>query len=563
MLGDDNPEIARPNCAQCGASFAIFQSEQPTYDAFDIPQPELCFDCRFQHRLAFYNRRSLYRRTCDFTGKPIVSIFSPDKPFKVYEKDVWQSDQWNALEYGRDFDFKRPFFEQFRELIEDVPAQALTILGKNENSEFTNDNLRMKDCYLVFDADNAQGVMYAETLVGVRDSLDLLACTNLELSYECVGCEDSYGLKYSRYCKNCSDAWFLSDCIGCRNCFGCVNLHQKEHHIYNEAYSRKDYENFMQSFQSSSYQEIQNYTKAFDKFYLTQPLRSQRGTQNQNVSGAYLSNCKNAHYCFNGRNIEDCHYCTDILLPAHNCMDVHIWGDGIQLVYNSAVIGDKCFNILCSYYVASGCSDVAYSFYCIRGCSDLFGCAALQRAKYCILNKEYSKEDYEELRTRIVAHMRETGEWGKFFPPTISPFGYNETLAPLYFPLEQDEVLQRGWKWSDYDAPVAAKKTIPSSELPDDARDVDDSILEHAILCEVSGRPFKLVTHELNFYKTHKLPLPRRHPDQRHLDRFQLKFPYRLWERECQQCQAPLLCNYAPDRPEILYCTECYQKHVF
>ena len=31
--------------------------------------------------------------------------------------------------------------------------------------------------------------------------------------------------------------------------------------------------------------------------------------------------------------------------------------------------------------------------------------------------------------------MMITGEWGEFFPSSLSPFGYNETVAQEYFPL--------------------------------------------------------------------------------------------------------------------------------
>ena len=104
-----------------------------------------------QRRLAFYNRRRLYRRTCDLSGKSIVSMFPPDSEFTVYDKDLWYSDAWDPLSYGRDFDFSRPFFEQFHDLMKATPYLSVAVVGQNENSEFTNDNQRLKNCYLVFD----------------------------------------------------------------------------------------------------------------------------------------------------------------------------------------------------------------------------------------------------------------------------------------------------------------------------------------------------------------------------------------------------------------------------
>ena len=99
-----------------------FSGEQRPYL---IPPPTLCPDCRQQRRLAFRNERRLYKRKCDATGKDIVSIYSPDKPYRVYHQDYWWSDAWDPMKYGRGFDFERSAMEQFGELMREVPKQAI------------------------------------------------------------------------------------------------------------------------------------------------------------------------------------------------------------------------------------------------------------------------------------------------------------------------------------------------------------------------------------------------------------------------------------------------------
>ena len=95
--------------------------------------------------------RKLYKRKCDATGKEIVSMYSPNKSFKVYHQDYWWSDAWDPMDYGRDFDFGRGFFEQFGELMRDVPTPALST-DVNKNSDYTNEAGYLEDCYLVFEA---------------------------------------------------------------------------------------------------------------------------------------------------------------------------------------------------------------------------------------------------------------------------------------------------------------------------------------------------------------------------------------------------------------------------
>ena len=90
-----------------------------------IPPPTLCPDCRQQRRIAFRNERKLYKRKCDATGKEIVSIYSPDKEYRVYTQDYWWSDSWDAMSYGREFDFSRSAMKQMKELMREVPKQGI------------------------------------------------------------------------------------------------------------------------------------------------------------------------------------------------------------------------------------------------------------------------------------------------------------------------------------------------------------------------------------------------------------------------------------------------------
>jgi hypothetical protein len=169
--------------------------------------------------------------------------------------------------------------------------------------------------------------------------------------------------------------------------------------------------------------------------------------------------------------------------------------------------------------------------------------------------------------------MIKTGEWGQFFPPRFSPFGYNETVAPQYFPLTKDEAAEKEFNWSDYERPLPqVKKTISAKALHDDIKDVTDDILDNAIKCEVTGKPFRIIKAELEFYRKHNLPLPRKNPDQRHFDRMALRPSRKLWHRSCMctesahdhkgKCKIEFETTFSPEQPEIVYCEKCYLKAV-
>lgn len=195
---------------------------------------------------------------------------------------------------------------------------------------------------------------------------------------------------------------------------------------------------------------------------------------------------------------------------------------------------------------------------------DCFGCAGLKNAQYCVFNKQCSKEEYEGLVSRIIEHMKQCGEYGEFFPVSLSPFAYNETIAQEYFPFTREQILERGWRWRDeIDETPKVQKVIPASQLPDSIDAVADDILNWAIECEATKRPFKIVKQELDFYRKMHLPLPHFHPDERHRRRMQLRNPRKLWKRACVKCGKEIQTTYAPDRPEKVYCEECYLATVY
>jgi hypothetical protein len=146
----------------------------------------------------------------------------------------------------------------------------------------------------------------------------------------------------------------------------------------------------------------------------------------------------------------------------------------------------------------------------------------------------------------------------------MSPFGYNETVANEYYPLTREEGIKDGrFNWSDYEAPFPqVEKIIPAEKLPDTIENIPDDILNWAIECEVSKKPFRIIKQELEFYRKHSLPIPRRHPDVRHADRMKMRNPRKLFERKCDKCMKDMITTYSPERPEIVYCEECYNREV-
>jgi hypothetical protein len=438
----------------------------PTLTQFELSQ---------RHRLAFRNERSLYRRKCDATGEEIISIYSQDKPYKIYKSDYWYGDKWDALDFGRDFDFNRPFFKQFAELQLQVPRLALSN-AKGVNSEYCNMTFYNKNCYLIFGGDFNEDSAYGILCMHNKNVMECDYSNNCELCYEISDCLECYNVDYATDCRNCFDCSYISDCIGCNNCILCTNLINQSYCIENKKLSKEGFkEKKKQIFTPPNSIEINpkeistkpnsakpnSYTPTSPES-ATSPLSTREilyqkwlqirekrivkfanQIQCENCTGNYIKNSKNCINCF---DVSDCEDMKDIIFATKckDCKDCTLLGDGSQLCKNTlSTIG--AYNSKHSFFTIDS-SDIEYCEFSINS-SNLFGCIGLKHKKYCIFNKQYEKEEYELLHDKIIAHMKKTGEYEKFFPAFLSCFNYNETTANTYYPLSKEEALKEGFKW--------------------------------------------------------------------------------------------------------------------
>lgn len=548
-------------CRQCQKNFPISSEDQEFFKKMEVPPPTLCPEDRMQRRLMFRNERNLYHRKCDLSGRAIISYISPDKPYKVYDQKEWWSDKWDPRDYGRGFDFNRPFFDQFNDLLLVTPYPHVISASdiQEANCLYTNFAGNNKNCYLIFDSDFNEDCQYSNVLKHSKNCLDCSYVSYSELLYECMDCHNCYNLKYSQDSTDCFDSLFLKNCSGCKNCIACVNLRQQEFCIFNKKYSKEDYEKFLRENDLGDQKVIKKLQEEFEKHVKIFPVKYNHSVLTENSNGDYLKNTQNVSYSFNMGMCRDCKY-SDSLYHANDCMDTSSFGEKIELVYESTTVGVNSNKIRFSNCIVNDSYDVTYSFNC-HSAKNIFGCANMKRGTYCILNKEYTKEDYETLVLKIIEHMKKTGEWGEFFPPSLSPFSYNETVAQEYFPLSKEEAFKKGYCWKEEESVNTYQgQTI---QIPAKISDLSDSVLGQILTCKESGKFYKLTPHELQFYRQMNLPAPLLCPNQRHLNRMQKRNPRKLWDRACQNCNSSIRTTYAPDRPEKVLCEACYLNTVY
>lgn len=481
----------------------------------------------------------------------------------IYCRECWYSDKWDPSDYGRDFDFSRPFFEQLYELRRAVPAIALNQTGTIENSDYVHYTGYSKNCYLIAHADFCEDCCYGYGFKKNTSCMDGFYNLHCELCYDGVYIHKSYGLIGCQDCVSCNSSAFLKDCIGCSNCFLSTGLRNCEYYFENQKLSKDEYETKMKEINLGSHEQYSYYKNRLRELEKSMKVKEYIGNNIENSTGNYLQNCKNCDSCFDVEDGEDLNHCYQLVLGAKDSQDMYQYGSKINQCYEGTIVGDNSYHILFSHQIFINNSDLLYCSFMANGCSNCFGCANMTRRSYCILNKQYTKEEYEKLVPQIIEHMRTTGEWGEFTSVQSSIFGYNKTSARLYYPLEREQVLSSGWHWDDYEPPLPeVARIIQPHEMIDDIKQVPDEILDWAIVCEVTGRPFKIQPLELKLLRMMNVPLPRRHPDQRHWDRFILRNPRYLWQRNCEQCRKEISTTYSPERTEQVLCETCYLAQI-
>jgi hypothetical protein len=266
------------------------------------------------------------------------------------------------------------------------------------------------------DVERARVLFNDEKLKAIRRPAFFVNTNNstgdyLDQCESCKHCFNSYRVHYSFNVHDSMDSLFLYDCRNMKDCFMCWNLRNKQYCILNEQYTKEDYFRKVKSFNTRSFSGIQDLKKEFWKIVAKNAVhRENYNTKTVDSVGNFLSECKNCQNCF-------------FLDRSENCRHVFRGFETKDGIYTIATIGEKCaFSAIDAYIYetafTSHCSSCRYSMfldYC-EECEYCFGCVGLKKKKYCILNKQYTKEEYKELKEKIVKNMKEGGELGRFFP---------------------------------------------------------------------------------------------------------------------------------------------------
>ncbi len=503
-------------------------------------------------------------------------MYDPENKYIVYCGDFYNSDNWDPLSYGMDYDFSQTFFEQLGELFKKIPRRAL-YQDFAVNSEYTNQIVNIKNSYLCFGGRDYEDCSYCAQNFFLKNCSDVDFSKKSEFCFESVHLRNCFRVRFGYYSEECLDSWFIYACRNCSNCVGCTNLIGKSYCIFNEQYSKEEYEEKLKDMNLFNHEGLEKVKKEFWEHSLNFPRKYASIKNIVNSVGDDLEQVKNCRYVFSVSEAENVRY--SFFVPyggAKDCFDLDHVGVGTTESYelHSGFGNSRVLFSTRVYYS----HNIEYSDDCYND-EYLFACAGLRKKQYCVFNKQYSKEDFNELRNKIIKQMKEMPfvdkksrvfSYGEFFPIDIMPFSYNNSVVSEYFPLTKEEILEHGYKYTEPEI-KKYKSTILPHQLPSIEK-ADEKVLEEIVQCYHEGNcnhkcttAFRIIQNELNISKMLNVPLPKLCPNCRHIERMNFLNSPRLYNRKCMKegCDNEFETSYAPERPEIIYCERCYQQEVY
>lgn len=547
--------------SHCESIFEITKEDIEFLKMFRVPAPNYCPTCRRIRRLTHLNLYRLFSIPCqrENHGEYLLSVFPKECPFPVWDTDAFQeiSDGYRPYQFNENLSPIKNLLEMRK--VFPMP----NFLHRDSSiidSEYSSGGRNLKNGYYVFGCFNSEDIWYTNHTVNAKNIMDSRVIKKSEFVYRGFFSESLYKCSFIYFSKNCTDSMFLYDCRNCTNCFGCVNLRNKSYCIWNKQYTREEYILWIKKNIPMSRNFIEDSLKKFDTLLLSHPVNASRNIQTQESMGVLLEGSSDLYDVVDAYNSQHIRH-AEGMISHKDSMDLLFSGGHSHHLYMCTNVGSQSSNV--KFSVSSKyCSDCEFIFNC-KNLSNCFMCFGLQNKSFCIFNIQYTEEEYYKEVDRIKTLMIKSDEYGDGLGMEFSAQAYNFSLGNVSFPLTSQEIVSiGGYVGDEPESNVGNLEVVLVEDLPETIQEVDEGILQKAIMCPITKRPFRIIKSEFEFLKRMGLPLPIMHPAERMRRNFILAPEGKMYNAVCESCKKDIQSLYNPKNEYVLYCEECYKKEV-
>lgn len=425
------------------------------------------------------------------------------------------------------------FVEKFRHLFL-ISPQCGSWTRASENCDYGDISTNSKDCYMLFNSGNCRNAYYSEDSRVLTDATDCSLCENCELCYECVDCDTCYDSNFCQDCTNCRNINFSYDLRRCNDCFGCCTMRDKQYCIFNEQFSKEEYEKKMKMFDYSNASGIAYIWQKLEEFKKKNPRMYIHEHDTTECTGDYIYHSKNCHQCFDTRHTEDSGYIYQANLDQGT---KDSWDCG-----PIPTVMDLCYDIAYSDYLfkckhvywASRLKDSEWCVNCMES-ENLFGCAYVKNRHdgFYILNEKVGEAEYRERTAEIKKMLLANG------------------IYTLYDLINKD--LEEGKKDEKKRLELVAHSTLHGALA---------SSIERERNCFTCTDKFQLVQAEIDFYKKWDIIWPVYCPECRSKQRYALRNERKMYKRVCDKCKKTLISTFPNDSKFVVYCLRCWHENL-
>ncbi len=440
---------------------------------------------------------------------------------KTYE-DIrsWFTNLW--IEYNPETSLR----DQMTTLLQTCGVPDHNLIGTTENVQFSDCIWDAKNVYLSYvSGESISNVLYSlHVKIYCNNVLNsVMVWDGCDIVYQSTGIIKSYKVFYSKYIYSSNNIRFCTNMMSCSECMFCDGLSNASYCIRNQQFTEEEYQ--------EKKQELLSQKQLFETRYKEiavagQNLASANCKGNFIIKSTNVENGINAYQINNGRNIINA-WGAEL---DENIVDCCLWGTpAAKDNYFCNMFGgwDNNYGWWNSYYWSN-------NYYCIYcdACSYCLGCVGLKNRQFCILNKEYSKEERFILANKIFKNMEADWTLWQFFPWSMSPFYFNDSFAYLIDDTFTKEEVSKEWylrrdEGIKVDIPqgadVVETKDLSSREWFENwTWKINPEILKKVIRDE-KWNYYRIVPMELDFLQKHGLPLPEIH----WLERIKLGFKFK------------------------------------
>lgn len=547
----------------CEGDFTVTTEDIEFLKMLRVPAPNYCPTCRRMRRVSFMGSNKFFKRLCNAPShtETVISILPSECPFPVYDYLYFIGDEFDPFLFGIEWNETASPFETLHSVRMRFPMPSfLNRDSLSINSEYSNGGRNLKNGYFAFGCFDSENVWYSNLILKSKDVMDSRAIRHSEFVYNSLASDYLYQSSFIYFSTHIVESMCMFDCRNCEYCFGCVNLRNRKYCVYNQQLTKEEYDVFIKDIHPLSITQLKEHEKRFWQLIQSLPMNASHNLASENVIGVGITNSKDVYDCVDVDKSEHIRY-ADGAMSHKDSMDILFSGGHSHNLYGTINVGSEASNV--KFSVSSKyCTDCEFIFNS-KNLSNCFMCFGLQNKSYCILNKQYTEEEYFPRVDALKTEMLKRSEYADGLGFSFSAQPYNFSSGYDTYPLNAEQIQELGgYSGTEPDTNVGSTPIISITDLPQTIEETTDDILEQAISCEKTHRPFRIVPTELAFYRSMQLPLPTMHPTPRMRVFADLKPTSKKYQTTCAHCAKDIQSMFNPTLGFILCCEKCYQQEV-